>query len=372
MDGNFLTNENTKMKKQAVQFITLLLMLGLFSCKKDNGNLWYPNYKYTTVYFPWQYPVRTLILGDYELADNTGDNNLQFVISADIGGLLTNNSDWTVGYRTDDSLANNLATNPNLWDGKLVASSDTLKVLPESYYTLSDHGKSTILIPNGSFNGGVTVQLNQNFLNDSMAWRTHYVLPLMITSTTGDSILSGASLVPAPDPRISANWSILPRNFTVFGIKFINPFHGNFFHRGQSVIDSSGTITQTINYDQPYLTSDEIWSLQTTGRNRVTVQGLLRSSPVSPGNFRMDLTFSDSAFYNNGNCTISTSNGSLFPVTGTGKFVREGDEWGGIKRNTIYLNYKVIDGTNTSSITDTLVYRDKGVSFQQYTPVIIQ
>lgn len=364
--GNFF-NKYKEMRKISLLAVTIaFLTLILFSCKKEK--LWYKNYSYSTAYFPYQYPVRTLILGDYNLAENKDDNNLKFFITARIGGLLNNNAEWNIGYEINNSLVNNLITNPNKWDGKSVSSQDTLEILPTRYYTLSGgHGSNNIFVAKKDFTGRVEVQLTPDFLDDTMAWRTHYVLPLKITSTSADSILSGKPLIPNPDPRIKSNWEVLPMDFAVFGIKFINAYHGNFLHRGKSVItDAGGNVTQTISYRKPYIEQDEIWYLQTTGRYRDRVTGRLRSQPTSPGDFTMDLTFND-----NGDCIISTSAGSKFPVSGSGRFIQKGDEWRGVQRNTIYLNYQVKEGANTHSITDTLVFRDKGVAFQEYLPVVI-
>ena len=80
----------------------------------------------------------------------------------------------------------------------------------------------------------------------------------------------------------------------------------------------------------------------------------------------MDLTFDT-----NNNCTVATGPGSAFPVTGTGKFVTDGDMWGNLPQDAIYLNYVVTQGINTHTITDTLVFRDKAVTYLEYTPVIL-
>src|SRR5690606_15791456 len=104
-----------------------------FSCKDDE--LRFDDYDYTTVYFPYQYPVRTLVLGDY-IFDNSNDNNLKFKISARVGGLYKNNVDFDVKYQIDESLVKNLITNENDWDGKNESSSDTLSILPSHYYSI--------------------------------------------------------------------------------------------------------------------------------------------------------------------------------------------------------------------------------------------
>jgi hypothetical protein len=272
-----------------------------------------------------------------------------------VGGLYQNKSSWTVGYTVDNSLAAKLATSTN----------DTLKLLPAAYYTLSPANQ--FVIPKDKFTGEVTVQLTEAFLDDPQAFKTHYVLPLRITSSSADSVLSGKANAPGADRRIAGAWSVAPKDFTVFGIKFINKYHGKYLHRGKSVInDGAGNPVDTIIYRQRYVEQDEIWALQTAGRNKVTITGVLRASTGSPGNFKMDLNFN-----NNGEAVITQTPGSLFNVMGTAKFIKDGDEWGNTKRDAIHLSYQVTQGSNTHVISDTLVLRDKDVRFEEFVPKVL-
>jgi hypothetical protein len=43
--------------------LILPLIIGLTSCSNFEKD--HPDFAYTTGYFPYQYPVRTLVLGDY-------------------------------------------------------------------------------------------------------------------------------------------------------------------------------------------------------------------------------------------------------------------------------------------------------------------
>jgi hypothetical protein len=339
--------------RKLIYSLICLVMLGTTACRKDD-NLRFDDFEYTTVYFPYQYPVRTLVLGDYGV-DNENDNDLKFLISARVGGLYENKTNWQVDYTIDPVLGEKLATSNN----------DVLEVLPAKYYTVGPQSRFTI--PSGEFYGSLEVQLTDEFLNDPLAFKTHYVLPVVITGSTADSILSGRSTIANPDPRVAGNWSVTPKHFTLFGIKFMNPYHGKYLHRGRSVIkDGTGTPIDTLVYRQRYVEQDEIWSLQTTGRNRVTVTGVLRADAGSPGNFKMDLDFDAK-----GDAVIKETAGSTFPITGSAKFIKEGDMWGNIKRNAIHLSYEVTQGANTHYITDTLVVRDRDVRFEEFVPKIL-
>ena len=65
--------------------IILTLITGLIACNKQKDQ--FPDFDYTTGYFPYQYPVRTLVLGDY-IYDNTNDNSHKFLISAAMGASI--------------------------------------------------------------------------------------------------------------------------------------------------------------------------------------------------------------------------------------------------------------------------------------------
>ena len=246
--------------------LVAMLMWGFFSCK--NSDWQFDDFDYTTTYFPYQYPIRTLVLGNY-MWDNANDNNLKFKISARVGGMYENKSNWTVDYMVDPGLVAKLAAASNLLDGKTAASRDTLIILPSEYYTLTPADQ--LVISAGSFVGDVEVQLTDAFLNDPLAVKTRYVLPLSILSSTTDTVLSGKTSLANPDPRKSGDWVIRPKYFTIFGIKFVNTYHGKYLHRGVSVITdtTTSTVLETIVYRQKYVEKDEIWSLQTIARNAV-------------------------------------------------------------------------------------------------------
>ena len=336
-----------------IKILLIAMIIGsLFSC--GNQDWEFPDFDYTATYFPYQYPVRTLVLGDY-VFDNENDNNLKFIISASIGGMYENNADWTVNYVVNEGLVENLLT----------SSGDTIRILPSEFYTLSPSDQLTI--PKGEFNGSIEVQLTEAFLQDPLAVSFNYVIPLEITSSSADSVLRGEPATENPDPRVSGDWAVAPKNFTLFGIKYVNDYHGKYLHRGQAVVKNmTGEEVETIVYSAKYVVDDEIWALKTTGRREVAVDGQLRSTVGSSDSFGMKLTFDE-----NGNCTITSTEGSLFPVTGTGKYVEDGDEWGNKQRDAIHLNYEVNDGTYVHAFTDTLVFRDKDVRFEEFEPVVV-
>lgn len=332
--------------------IILALFAGLIACKNQNFD--FPDYKYTSGYFPYQYPVRTLVLGDY-IYDNTNDNNHKFLISAAIGGLYSNNMDRVFDIAVDKSLCDKVLFTSTL---------DTIRMMPTNYYSLSSPDK--LIVPKGEVNGSIEVQLTDAFFNDPLTIKNTYVVPVrLVSSLDVDTILKGKSTKSNPDPRVAGQWDIAPKDFTMFAVKYINPYHGKYLHRGTSVVkDASSTVLQTTVYRTPYITNNELWSLVTTGKNQVSVQGTVRSTIIT-GVLKMLLTFAD-----NGDCTITQNVGSTFTITGTGKFKTDADEWGNEKRDAIQISYQLTSGANTYSATDTLVIRDRAVVMELFVPKV--
>src|SRR5690606_9058077 len=106
----------------------------------SNEDITFADYAYQSVYFPYQAPVRTLILGDEVLGDNTIDRARSFSIGVAMGGAYHNGKDRTVEVAYAPELAANL-TNGN---------GGPMTLLPASHYE-ADFGPITI--PNGSFSG---------------------------------------------------------------------------------------------------------------------------------------------------------------------------------------------------------------------------
>jgi len=332
--------------------LILTLFAGLIACENQDNE--FADFDYTSGYFPYQFPVRTLVLGDY-IYDNTNDNNHKFLISAAMGGVYENSKDRVFDIQAA----------PELCTKALFESTkDTIRLMPSSYYTLNSTSKLTI--PAGQVNGSIEVQLKDAFFDDPLAIKLGYVIPVrMLGSTDVDSVLQGKSTRSNPDPRVSGQWTIAPKDFTMFAVKFINPYHGKYLHRGVSTVkNASSAVVETTVYRKKYVVDDEIWSLTTTAKNQVTVQGTSRSTLI-PGTLKMNLTFAS-----DGTCTIAQATGSTFTITGTGKFFDDADTWGNKKRDAIHINYQFTSGTNTYSATDTLVVRDRAVVMEVYKPVV--
>lgn len=333
--------------------ILFLFILSVGSVACSNQEITFPDFDYTTGYFPYQYPIRTLVLGD-DIYDNTNDNNHKFLISAVMGGVYKNNTDRVFRFEVDNSLCEKAT---------FASTGQPIYPLPKEYYTLSSPNE--LIIPAGEVNGNIAVQLTDAFFDDTLATKLTYVVPIRITEVMNlDSLLRGKSAIPQPDRRIASHWEVVPKDFTMFAVKYVNPYHGNYFHRGRSTVkDASGQEIETTAYRQQHITSDEVWLLKTTAKNQVTASGVIRSS-VMTGPLNLLLTFSGNT------CVVSSGKGSAYTITGSGNFLDDASEWGNKKRDAIYLNYQFSDGTNTYSASDTLVIRDRGVVMEVYQPVV--
>ena len=117
-------------------FLFSVLMLLVAGCKnQDNDFMDYTE----TVYYPIQYPVRTLVLGESRI-DNSIDLEHAFSVGVCVGGMYENRKNVSVDFKVDGSLLDKVAN---------------VRALPTDYYSITPEGSVTIL--KGSFNGNIRV-----------------------------------------------------------------------------------------------------------------------------------------------------------------------------------------------------------------------
>lgn len=92
--------------KKLFYLFSLLALVSFSSC--ENGDWSFPDYGTTTVYFAYQYPVRTIVLGNDEVFDNTLDNQHKCMIKATMGGVYENQTSPVVDIEVVNSLCDNL------------------------------------------------------------------------------------------------------------------------------------------------------------------------------------------------------------------------------------------------------------------------
>lgn len=152
-------------KSSAIFGLCSLMAASISSCKNSDND--FPDYEGgISAYFAYQYPVRTIVLGEDLEYPNPLDNDHKFQIFATHGGSYSPKN-LTINVNVDPSLVNNLTFE----DGSPV------KAMPESYYTLG----STSFTHDHGFFYGTTVQLSDAFFADPDAIKNTYVVPLVMT-----------------------------------------------------------------------------------------------------------------------------------------------------------------------------------------------
>jgi len=340
------------MKK--IPYIILIVILIFSSCVNEEWE--FPNFDYQTVYFAYQFPVRTITLGE-DIYDTSLDNEGKFRLMVTTGGVYSSPNDVTVQIEVDESMAEGLLFNEG---------GDEIMVLSSEYYQLSSQ---TVTIPRGQIAGGVEVQLTGAFFNDPRAIRNTFVLPVKITSVTNaDSILSGIPVVENPNRSIADHWFPTPKDFTLYALKYINQWHGFYLRRGRDTITGKlpGISDRTTIRREANVESDQVNQLITQSLSEVLFPLVIAGEGGE--NITADLRLT---FDGNGNCTVSAAHDG-YMATGTGKFVKRGEKssWGNQDRDAIYLNYEIDLPQMHVATVDTLVIRNRGVVMETFTPVL--
>ncbi len=338
------------------KYISLLILAaGLFtflmmSC--ENQDVEFPDYDYTTVYFAYQYPVRTIVLGE-DIFDNTLDNEHKCKIYATMGGVYSNTKRIDIDITVDNSLCSSL----------FFENDSPVQAMPSNYYTLAADRISL----DGSLQDGVEVQLTDAFFADTLSLINTYVIPLQMTDVVNaDSILSGT---PKFDGAVKCNaddWDVQPKDFVLYCVKFINPWHANYLRRGEDVITEGGEATTHVRHAE-YVEYDEVSNMKTVSLNAVEFPVTIVDTSNTNETCTLLLTFTDED-----KCTVSTET-SGFAASGNGSFVKDGDKnsWGNKDRSVIYLDYTINMPGKTYVTKDTLVVRDRGVTIETFTPAYV-
>lgn len=319
--------------KKKIQFL-LAAAVFLGACKNQEWE--FPDYGTQTVYFAYQSPVRTITLGE-DLYDTALDNQHRCEIMATTGGVYEVKNDVSIGVAVDNSLASNLTFGGA---GNVVA-------MPANYYSLQG---GSITIPKGKIAGGVQVQLTDAFFADPLALKNTYVIPLRMTSVqNADKILEA-------------------KNYTLYAIKYINPWHGYYLRRGKDVINGKNgntSLNKTVNRHMTYVESDEVNQVVTTSLKSNIFNAVFKDKDNRNITCKLLLTFDDS-----GNCTVAAAD-NTFTATGSGKFIKRGEKnsWGNTDRDALYLNYNIDLSDMSVATTDTLVMRNRGVTMETFNPV---
>lgn len=359
------------MKFKTYIFVAVLGALSLSFASCFNGEHEFPDYEGgTTAYFAYQYPVRTLVLGN-DIYDNTLDNEHKCRIWATMGGAYGGRNAF-IDIAVDPTLCD------NLWfvDEGGNPSAPVLP-MPTEYYRLA----SNVIPYNGEPRGYVEVQFTDAFFNDPKAVDNTYVIPLLMKDAKGiDQILVGTPREGLTPSRTNLeDWDVLAKDYVLYCVKYMNPWQGKYIRRGVDNVTEKG-VTKTyvrkdmslVNTDlehykeNPVNQNDEICGINTKNMSQAVFPVSFKTSGASLS-CNLILTF------NGNNCTISTDDENV-TASGTGEFIVKGTErpeykdyqWGSnngqpVQRDILRLAYNVSFDSKDIQVTtsDTLVVQTR-------------
>lgn len=336
-----------------------------------NADREFPDYQEgTTAYFAYQYPVRTLILGN-DIYDNTLDNEHKCRIWSTMGGAYSGRN-ATVDFIVDESLCE------NLWfvdEGGNPAA--PVMPMPTAYYQLS----GSVIPYNGDTRGYVEVQFTNEFFDDEGAIANTYVIPLRMTKATGiDHILTGTPREGlSPSRTDTEDWDVLAKDYVLYCVKYMNPWQGKYIRRGVDKVTEKGTTTTIVRKDfslvnsdlehykeNPVNQNDEVCGIKTKNMSQAIFPVSFKTSGASIS-CNLILTFSGNQ------CTISTDDENV-TATGSGEFIEKGTEkaeykdyqWGSnngepVQRDILRLAYEVNFANSDIQVStaDTLVVQTR-------------
>ncbi|GAB3416561.1 DUF1735 domain-containing protein [Niabella aquatica] len=316
--------------KAGIQVLGIfLLFLGSMGCKK------YADYQVgnnlSTVYFPYQRPVRTIV---------AEGSNGSFDVGVMLGGVRNNEKDIEVGFKVAPYLLNDAG----IMRGK------NFELLPASYYSLGNEAK--MVIRKGSFDGAVKVTLTHQFFNDPKSLTKNYVLPLVITTSTSDSVLRG-----------SVENGIAAKDYTIIVLKYINQFDATYYHRGVRYgFDAAGNQVDSLQYVRPEEESqymkNHVWTLTTIGLNTLVTDGVEFNTTQANQPYSLKLVVGDNKNLKVENVSTSLINNII--DNGGGRYDAENKK--------IYLNYEYRNEamSKTYKMKDTLIFRNYNLALETW------
>ena len=345
------------MKLRRFTYIVALGALSLTYVSCYNSEHEFPDFEGgTTAYFAYQFPIRTLVLGN-DIYDNTLDNEHKCRIWATMGGAYHGRK-ATVDIAVDKSLCDNLY----FVDEGGNAAAPVLP-LPSTYYKLL----SDAIPYNNDTRGYVEVQFTDDFFNDEKAIANTYVIPLVMTSAKGiDHILTGTPREGlSPSRTNTEDWEILAKDYVLYCVKYMNPWQGKYIRRGVDNVSENGTTTTIVRRDLSLVNSDLEHYTENPVNANDEVCGITTKS-MTQAIFPVSFSIGKDEYgirpsqqcnliltFNGSQCSISADDDEI-PSTGSGEFIVKGAEkpeykdyqWGNmngqpVQRDILRLAYEV-------------------------------
>ena len=347
-----------KLKKYIYGVAFGALALTCASCY--NADHEFPDYEGgTTAYFAYQFPVRTLVLGN-DIYDNTLDNEHKCQIWSTMGGAY-GGRDAFVDIVVDESLCDNLFFTD---DGGNPAA--PVLPMPSAYYKLS----SNVIPYRGDPRGYVEVQFTDAFFADAKAVENTYVIPLRMTGVKGiDHILTGTprdDIDFMPSRTNTEYWRVLAKDYVLYCVKYMNPWQGKYIRRGVDNITENDVTTTNVRKDfsmynsdtehyteNPVNQNDEVCGINTKNMTQAIFPVSVYIGKDADGSIRPSQKCNLVLTFNGNKCTI-TGDDEDIPSEGSGEFIVKGTErpeykdyqWGNndgkpVQRDILRLAYNV-------------------------------
>ncbi len=345
-----------KLKKYIYGVALGALSLTVASCY--NADKEFPDYEGgTTAYFPYQSPVRTLILGN-DIYDNTLDNAHKCRIWATMGGAY-GGRDAIADIVVDETLCDSLYFTDE--GGNAAAR---VLPMPTSYYKLL----TNTINYNGDPRGYVEVQFTDDFFKDSLAVQNTYVIPLVMTKITGiDHILTGTPREGlSPSRTNTEDWEVLAKDYVLYCVKYKNPWDAKYIRRGVDNLTEAGKTTVHVRKDSslvksdlehytenPVNQNDEICGINTKNMTQAIFPVSVYIGKDASGDTRPSQLCNLVLTFNGDKCTITNDDAEV-ASSGSGEFIVKGTEksefkdyqWGNmdgnpVQRDILCLSYTV-------------------------------
>ena len=345
-----------KLKKYIYGVALGALALNCASCY--NADHEFPDFEGgTTAYFAYQFPVRTLVLGN-DIYDNTLDNEHKCQIWSTMGGAYGGRNAF-VDFVVDESLCDNLY----FTDEGGNAAAPVLP-MPTAYYKLASNQ-----IPyNGEPRGYVEVQFTDAFFADAKAVENTYVIPLRMTSVKGiDHILTGTPREGLNPSRTNTeDWEVLAKDYVLYCVKYMNPWQGKYIRRGVDNITENEVTTVNVRKDfslvnsdtehyteNPVNQNDEVCGISTRNMTQAVFPVSMYIGTDPDGSVRPTQKCNLVLSFSGDKCTIVSEDEDV-PGEGAGEFIVKGTErpeykdyqWGSndgkpVQRDILRLAYNV-------------------------------
>lgn len=347
-----------KLKKYIYGVALGALALNCASCY--NADHEFPDFEGgTTAYFAYQFPVRTLVLGN-DIYDNTLDNEHKCQIWSTMGGAYGGRNAF-VDFVVDESLCDNLY----FTDEGGNAAAPVLP-MPTAYYKLASNQ-----IPyNGEPRGYVEVQFTDAFFADAKAVENTYVIPLRMTSVKGiDHILTGTprdDIDFVPSRTNTEYWRVLAKDYVLYCVKYMNPWQGKYIRRGVDNITENEVTTVNVRKDfslvnsdtehyteNPVNQNDEVCGISTRNMTQAVFPVSMYIGTDPDGSVRPTQKCNLVLSFSGDKCTIVSEDEDV-PGEGAGEFIVKGTErpeykdyqWGSndgkpVQRDILRLAYNV-------------------------------